>query len=174
MSTWITERGSKHPVLFISVPSPRRTLPCLGKKREALAAAKEGKMVRCIARGPSRRQAPYASFAPSRLVPAQPPGPGVDRVQMFPHLSRRAGQGAVRPAWSRVVRESVRLLVIARVGTRRDRGVWLTSGLRGHGHRGHQNQQGHRKRRGSQDQAPNQEWVHQAGIGVVWGERCDR
>ena len=60
--------GSKHPekgsgVLFMSKPSQRRPLPCLGQKREALAAAKEGKTVRCIARGPSRRQAPHASFA---------------------------------------------------------------------------------------------------------------
>jgi len=94
--------GSKHPekgsgLLFISMPSQRRPLPCLGKKREALAAAKEGKMVRCIARGPSRRQAPHASFAQSRLMPAQPPGPGV-RVQSDPHLSQQAGKGAVRPA----------------------------------------------------------------------------
>ena len=32
-------------------------------------------MVRCIARGPSRRQAPHASFAQSPLVPAQRPNP---------------------------------------------------------------------------------------------------
>ena len=94
--------GSKHPekgsgVLFMSKPSQRRPLPCLGQNREALAAAKEGKTVRCIARGPSRRQAPHASFAKSRLVPAQPPGPGV-RVQSGPHLSRQAGKGADRPA----------------------------------------------------------------------------
>jgi len=94
--------GSKHPekgsgVLFMSKPSQRRPLPCLGQKREALAAAKEGKTVRCIARGPSRRQAPHASFAKSRLVPAQPPGPGV-RVQSGPHLIRQAGKGADRPA----------------------------------------------------------------------------
>jgi len=94
--------GSKHPekgsgVLFMSKPSQRRPLPCLGQKREALAAAKEGKTVRCIARGPSRRQAPHASFARSHLMPAQPPGPGV-RVQCVPHLSQQAGQGAVRPA----------------------------------------------------------------------------
>jgi hypothetical protein len=94
--------GSKHPekgsgVLFMSKPSQRRPLPCLGQKREALAAAKEGEMVRCIARGPSRRQAPHASFAQSPLVPAQPPGPGV-RVQIKPHLGQQAGKGAVRPA----------------------------------------------------------------------------
>ena len=94
--------GSKHPekgsgVLFMSKPSQRRPLPCLEQKREALAAAKEGEMVRCIARGPSRRQAPHASFAQSRLVPAQPPGPSV-RVQSDPHLSQQAGKGAVRPA----------------------------------------------------------------------------
>jgi len=94
--------GSKHPekgsgVLFMSKPSQRRPLPCLGQKREALAAAKEGETVRCIARGPSRRQAPHASFAQRPLVPAQPPGPGV-RVQSDPHLSQQAGKGAVRPA----------------------------------------------------------------------------
>ena len=94
--------GSKHPekgsgVLFMSKPSQRRPLPCLEQKREALAAAKEGEMVRCIARGPSRRQAPHASFAQSPLVPAQPPGPGV-RVQIKPHLGQQAGKGAVRPA----------------------------------------------------------------------------
>jgi len=64
-------------VLFMSKPSQRRPLPCFRKKREALAAAQEGKMVRCIARGPSKRQAPHASFAQCPLVPAQPPGPQV-------------------------------------------------------------------------------------------------
>ena len=59
-----------------SCPSPVSVAHCRasGKKREALAAAQEGKMVRCIARGPSKRQAPHASFAQSPLVPAQPPG----------------------------------------------------------------------------------------------------
>ena len=95
---WTRHRnGSKHPVLFISMPGQRRPLPCLGKKRGALAAATEGKVVRCIARGPSRRQAPHASVAQSPLVPAQPPGPGI-RVQSVPHLSQQAGKGAVRPA----------------------------------------------------------------------------
>jgi len=94
-----------------SCPNPVSVAHCRasGKKREALAAAKEGETVRCIARGPSRRQAPHASFAQSPLVPAQPPGPGVRvqsaqppgpgvRVQSVPHLSQQAGKGAVRPA----------------------------------------------------------------------------
>ena len=42
--------GSKHPekgsgVLFMSMPSRRRPLPCLGQKREALAAVGKGKVV---------------------------------------------------------------------------------------------------------------------------------
>jgi len=47
--------------------------------------------------GACKARSPACRLARCPLSPAQPPGPGV-RVQMFPHLSQKAGQGAVRPA----------------------------------------------------------------------------
>jgi hypothetical protein len=40
---------------YDSMSGPRHPLPCLGKKREALAAAKKGNAVRCLALGSSKR-----------------------------------------------------------------------------------------------------------------------
>ena len=45
VSTWITGHGSKHPVLFISMPGPAQPTTVPWEKREALVAAEEGEVV---------------------------------------------------------------------------------------------------------------------------------